>query len=296
VLRTLLAGAIDYAGLFPPAGLDMATTARNYADYRAGADAWALGRLVVPAERLAELEREAAELLAARRGGPWRVSALLAGDLEDDTKRVEAFNRRQQGAAVVDAVEARAAAPWEVEVAREALPRGASLFIELPLEDDPHALLTAVRDAGAMAKVRTGGVTPDAFPSPAMLARFLRACASLAVPFKATAGLHHPLCAEYPLTYAGDSDRGTMYGFLNLLLAAVVARAGGDEPELIALLEERSPSTFRIDAEAVQWRGRRLDERAIAEARRDLVRSFGSCSFREPLDSLAMILSNDGSR
>ena len=34
-LRTLLAGAIDYAGLFPPAALDMPEAARNYATYRA---------------------------------------------------------------------------------------------------------------------------------------------------------------------------------------------------------------------------------------------------------------------
>ena len=40
-IRALLTGSIDYAGLFPPAGLDMASAVENYARYRAGPDAWA---------------------------------------------------------------------------------------------------------------------------------------------------------------------------------------------------------------------------------------------------------------
>ena len=35
-IRALLTESIDYAGLFPPAGLDMASAVENYARYRAG--------------------------------------------------------------------------------------------------------------------------------------------------------------------------------------------------------------------------------------------------------------------
>ena len=55
-LRTLLAGLIDYAGLFPPASLDMAEAARNYEAYRAGPHSWALGRFIVPSARLNEVD------------------------------------------------------------------------------------------------------------------------------------------------------------------------------------------------------------------------------------------------
>src|SRR6202051_1256407 len=58
-LEALLAGLIDYAGLYPPAGLDMRTAVRNYLDYRAGKHAFALGRFIVDAARLEEF-REAA--------------------------------------------------------------------------------------------------------------------------------------------------------------------------------------------------------------------------------------------
>jgi hypothetical protein len=57
-LRVLLEGLIDYAGLFPPAALSMQDAVRNYARYREGEFAWALGRFVVPLERMNEVPEE----------------------------------------------------------------------------------------------------------------------------------------------------------------------------------------------------------------------------------------------
>jgi len=47
-LNELLHASIDYAGLFPPAQLDMTTAVENYARYLASDSAWALGRFIVP--------------------------------------------------------------------------------------------------------------------------------------------------------------------------------------------------------------------------------------------------------
>ena len=105
--------------------------------------------------------------------------------------------------------------------------------------------LAAVRRLGGRAKVRTGGVTRDAFPTTSDLIRFLRRCVRAGLPFKATAGLHHPLRAEYRLTYAPDSPAGVMFGFLNLFLATAFLRAGMEETEAARLLEERSPTPSR---------------------------------------------------
>jgi hypothetical protein len=69
-IRTLLEGLIDYAGFAPPAALPMAAAVRNYAAYREGEYARALGRFVVPAERLAEFEA------TARECSPFRLSVL----------------------------------------------------------------------------------------------------------------------------------------------------------------------------------------------------------------------------
>ena len=62
-LRVALTGFIDYAGLFPPASLDLNRTAANHRRYAASPEAWLLGRLIIPAERLDQLSA----VLPARR-------------------------------------------------------------------------------------------------------------------------------------------------------------------------------------------------------------------------------------
>lgn len=254
-LRNLLAGLIDYAGLFPPAGLDMQRAVANYRRYRAGEDAWALGRFVVPAARLGEIDSSV----------PLSVLVADAGsDLPDfiDTLELKAPS--------IDSIRS-----WPF-----------TTYYEIPISDDPAPLLAAIARVGARAKVRCGGITPDAFPVSEELIRFMQCCLDAGVAFKATAGLHHPLRGEYPLTYEHHSPRGLMYGFLNVTLAAVFLRNGLAAGEARALLEERSASAFRFDHAGCSWRGHRVTNEQIAEARREFAIAIGSCSFEEPLEDL----------
>jgi hypothetical protein len=293
-VRTLLQGSIDYAGLFPPAALDMRTAVRNYADYRAGSHAWALGRFILPVSRLAEFDTAADSLLPRRpQGAPWPVSALVGPDLTADLERLGEFNCRHAadgaGAASADVIELKASSVKAVETALRSVPTYAHAYVEIPLDDDPAELVAAIARLGGRAKVRTGGVTPDAFPSAAHLVRFIRRCEEAAIPFKATAGLHHPLRAEYRLTYAADSASAPMHGFMNLFLAAAFVFAGMSDDEAIALLDEPSPTAFRISDEGIEWRGHRLGLDALTNARERAVVAFGSCSFTEPIDELTAL-------
>jgi hypothetical protein len=290
-LHTLLAGSIDYAGLFPPAGLDMPAAAANYAEYRRSPDRWALGRLVVPAARLPELERAAAGLApAAPAGDPWPLAVLLAEGSPAELRDLGEFNCRHAAAGAPaltgDVVEVKAASIADVERLAAAIPRWLQTYVEIPVRDDPAPLVAAIGRAGLRAKVRTGGVTAGAFPAPGELARFLAACVAAGVPCKATAGLHHPLRAEYRLTYEPDSGHGTMYGFLNVFLALAFLREGMGQGDAVRLLEERDPAALRFDAGGVEWRGRRIGADALRRARQDGIASFGSCSFTEPVGDL----------
>lgn len=280
--RTLLRGAIDYAGLFPPAQLSMREAVANYAEYLRGGDAWALGKFVVPAARLDEFAREAAPLLPRDGSGePWRLSVLLAADA--DPGPLAAFNAAHAGAAMVDTVEVKASTPEEIAAAG-ALARTMVTYVEIPVADDPAPLVDAIRAVGAKAKIRTGGVTADAFPTPQQVLRFMKACVAAGVPFKATAGLHHPLRDEYALTYASDAPRGTMFGYLNVFLAAAWVAAGLPDEPALALLEERDPSAFVLEEDAVRWNDRTLTGAELSRARERVIMGFGSCSFREPVD------------
>jgi len=285
----LLGGAVDFAGLFPPAALSMQDAVARYAEYLAGADRWALGRFVVPATSL-DAFADAATPHLAPGGPPWSLSVLFGADAAADLSRVEALHTRLAGRVRADAFEVRAGSPEAVERLAGTLPKGPDVFVEIPLADDPAPLVRAIGRAALCAKARTGGVSADAFPAAGALADFLEACVSAGVRFKLTAGLHHPLRGSYPLTYAPDSPRATMYGYLNALLAVALLQQGGaDRAEVLAALQESDPAALGASGGALVWRGRTFDARALGAARAAGMTGFGSCSFREPVDELALL-------
>jgi hypothetical protein len=280
-LFTLLADAVDYAGLFPPAALEMRAAVAEYAAHREEPNAWMLGRFVLPAARLDEWAREAP---ATVEGSPWPLS-VLAGSFDPALRdAIGAFNERERGRAAIDTVETRATTPRELPSA--SLTSGVAIFVEIPIADDPAPMLDAIRGAGVRAKVRTGGTTPESFPSAQQVARFIRRCVERDIIFKATAGLHHPLRAEYRLSYQDGAPEGTMFGFLNVLLATMIAREGGGQKDVTAALEERDPAALTATDEAVIWRGRAFKIASLRAGRTRSITGFGSCSFKEPVSDL----------
>lgn len=288
-LRALLAGAIDYAGLFPPAGLSMSDAVARYADYYGTREAWALGRFVVPASRLGELT--IAQRNAGATSQQWRLSVLLGDDVTADAARVQAFNAANIGAAFIDAVEMKApsspsAARGAIAAAVDALPGSTRIFVEITPGDELSGFMAVVADAGVSAKVRTGGVSSEAFPPVRQLARFLSCCAEHGTTFKATAGLHHPWRGRYALTYEPDAPLAPMFGFLNVLLAAAMARGGATEDDIIGVLQAERGSDFRFGEEDVSWGETRIPRADLAESHARFALSFGSCSFEEPIADL----------
>jgi hypothetical protein len=199
---------------------------------------------------------------------------------------------------VIDMLEAKAADIDTLTRVARSVPAGVAAYVEIPIAEDPADLLAALAAQQARAKVRTGGVTPEAFPSARELARFIRIAADQGVPFKATAGLHHPIRAEYPLTYEAGSARGTMYGYLNLFLAAAFAQEGLSIAEIAEILGIRLVrhvprprlgghlAARAFDETGVRWRGRFVGRDSIAALRTRVALSFGSCSFTEPVGEL----------
>jgi hypothetical protein len=283
----LMARLIDYAGLFPPAGLAMEPAVAAYAAHRRSADRWMLGRFVVPVARLAEFEAAFAALGAAERGeGAWEISALLGSDVARDARAVVAFNVARRGEAAIRSVELRADGVPQITAARTAVPPQVELFCELPLRGDLRWLLAAVRSVGARAKVRTGGVTPPDIPAPDAVLKFLEGCAAIRLPFKATAGLHHAVRAEQSLTYEPASERATMFGFLNVLLAAAALWLGRAHPEALRLLESGDAGALALGGGDLRWGASRFTAEELARVRRDFLLSVGSCSFDEPVTEI----------
>jgi hypothetical protein len=168
--------------------------------------------------------------------------------------------------------------PRQVETLEVKLPHRLSLptYCEAPIG----------QIADAFIKVRAGGLTPEAVPGADAIADFLCEAAARRLPFKATAGLHHPLRSLRPLTYEQDSPQAMMHGFLNFFLAAAFAWHGTKQGVILEILNETEPGAFVFGERAVQWGGHKLSTQQIAEARRDFAHSFGSCSFEEPVTDL----------
>ena len=160
-----------------------------------------------------------------------------------------------------------------------------TIAVTIPLPSASQCI-PAVAGVGRRAKIRASGETPDKFPTPASVIDFMRLCMAADVPFKATAGLHHPLRSVHRLTYQSDSPSGMMHGFLNLFLAAAFLRAGMEPALAIQLIEESAFSAFQFSSDAINWRQYKVSLREIADARKNFAISFGSCSFTEPIDDL----------
>lgn len=290
LLKALLRDLVDYAGLFPPAKLEMKPAVEEFARQRQSADAWMLARFVVPAARLDEFEAAAQKHLPRDEGAaPWRLSILPGNDLEGARQRIDTFNAAHReaaaGLAVADAVEYKPTTVEEIALAAQIL-GDVEIYFELPHGADPSPWMAAVAEHGGRAKIRSGGVVAEAFPSAAEVARFLLTAHRAGIPMKATAGLHHPMRGEYRLTYEQDSASGSMHGFLNVFLAAAWTRKELAEEEIAAVLEERDPTAFTFTENTVRWHGHELDFETIAATRDRFALSYGSCSFAEPVEDL----------
>jgi hypothetical protein len=309
-LQALMGGLIDYAGLFPPATLTLPAAIANYGRYRQEPDRWMLGRFIMPAARLAELESvpgtpaDPLPLAVLGRGG--RDSADFLDNLQADVEAMLTFRRQHGDSVSLEVFEVRL--PVEVVTAgREhtvvdllaaAAEWLATLgpirpFYEAPLSPDdpnwPAHTTTLIRGIAAHNqghqragfKLRCGGVTADAFPTPAQAAQALLLCRDSAVPLKATAGLHHLL------RHFSREVNTTMHGFLNLFGAGVLAhvhRLG--QTAVAAILADEEAAHFRFTDELFTWCDLSATVGEIHDIRRRWLLSYGSCSFDEPRDDL----------
>lgn len=281
-LRALLARSIDYAGMFPPCALELEPALKNQAAYVRVADSWMLSTFVLP---VAQFRDAAAHLSLFDREHPLRISALgpkTNVDVQQMAETIRAFAKEHVDLARVEQIELPLV---------EGLPKldvDARIFWEAPAEKAAETIAAIKRakidnsasPARTGFKLRTGGVTADAFPSSAQIAKALVAAAKDRVPIKFTAGLHHPI------RMFRDEVKTKMFGFLNVLGAAVLAfEHGWDETLTAKMLDDEDANSFAFDDRQFAWREWKVDIDRI-EAHRKFVTSFGSCSFDEPREDL----------
>lgn len=285
-VRTLLSGIIDYAGLFPPSMVSMGDAVANFAKYKNGEHSWMLGRFVVPVARLNEF-LECANTLERDGEDPWLLSVLAGEDITPTIREINLFNKANATRFFCDSLEVKANTVSKIENTVNALPDEITAYFEIGVNENFVDLVSALALKHQRAKIRTGGTARDEFPPSKEIIRFVRTCMAANVPFKATAGLHHPIRCFRPLTYAADAPLGTMHGFLNMLMMTGFARESYRVSLLEELMEEEFDEAFKFRENGAGWR----DEHFLTAGHLDRLRnrgmiSFGSCSFDEPVADL----------
>lgn len=289
-IRALLTEIIDYAGLFPPSALPMPEAVANYAAYQNSAYSWMLGRFVVPVSGLNEFLVSAKEFFPRCENDRRRLSVLASENINDTVRQIEDFNRANAAFVVCDALEVKAETSSQIETIAEIVPSYLTTYFEIPTGKNLADLISSLAIYKQRAKIRTGGVTVDAFPEVEAIVRFIRTCLAANVPFKATAGLHHPLRCFNPLTYKTDAPEGAMNGFLNVFLAVGLLQQGYDSKLIFELLNDENAENFLFDDNGFLWRQEHFISTAqLRRMREKNIISFGSCSFDEPVFDLQEI-------
>lgn len=274
-----LRGLVDDAAIFPPGNAPLDRAVAEHRRHRASEYADLVGGFVVSDVRLPELldvldessddaEETTLSVNLVVTGGAGAIepavrwagrTPLLRLEALECTLRDEddlAHNARRVGTAL-DALEEELA--------------DVTVYVEPPrVLGRPSPSWLAAADELAMRelplKFRTGGVTADAFPTPADLAASIAAALDRELPFKCTAGLHHAVRQT-------DVETGLVHhGFLNVL-AATRACLDGDDTEAVLAADD---AKVLLDG---------LDDEALERTRRWFT-AFGSCSVLEPHDDL----------
>jgi len=293
-LRVLLTHAIDYAGMFPPCSLGLEPALKNQAEYVQSSDAWMLGAFVLPIQQfdatrqlLSQFDAQHPLRVAALGPKTARADAFLEA-LDDADAAIRSLSRHNVDLISMSHLEMLM--PDKVDVA--SLKEAKSILGDLPVfwEAPPDraeqtiALLAEVNSDADSAtfgyKLRTGGVTADAFPTSQQIAKALVTPATHQLPIKFTAGLHHPL-RQYR-----EEVQTKMHGFLNVFGAAVLAAEHRwDANQTAIMLEDENVGSFSFTDDFFAWREWRIDIKRLQYRRRFVV-SFGSCSFDEPREDL----------
>ena len=293
-LQALLTRSIDYAGMFPPCSLALEPALLNQANYVRSPEVWMLNGFVLPVEQFQPTRQSLSafdplHLLRVAALGPKTANAsAFLGALDKADAAIRSFSKSDVDVISISHLEMFLPEDVDLTSLREAraIIRDLPVFWEAPPQraEKTIALLAENNSDEEVTtfgyKLRTGGVTADAFPSSAEIARALVKPAKHQLPIKFTAGLHHPI------RQFRDEVKTKMHGFLNVLGAAVLAAEHQwDADQAAIMLDDEDPKSFLFADDFFAWRGWKIDTERL-QYRRRFIRSFGSCSFDEPREDL----------
>lgn len=303
---------IDYAGLFPPANLDLNTSFDNYIKFKKSQYDFMLSGFICPIKLLPELQNlieskypEEKDIFVSVLADVFVTRNEFLEKIFDQFKIWSSFRNNFKDSVISDSIEIKI--PEEVifenktedvadfiDVISEGLKNKVGnnifLFIEGSMKDEWKKNIKTIvegihlhnlnsNDTGF--KLRTGGVKAELFPTAEQIAFSIRECIDRNVKLKCTAGLHHPFRHyDYEL-------RTFMHGFINVFFAGIIAfRHNLSIKGMHDILNDENGNNFIFSMNCISWKDWKICIEEIELARIELMISFGSCSFDDPVDDM----------
>ncbi|GAA2098889.1 hypothetical protein GCM10009841_12430 [Microlunatus panaciterrae] len=267
---------IDDAAMFPPGNASAPIAVESHLRCRSSWFADLIGPLVVPDQRLAEVGRAVA---ATDRSVQVSVvnSAGAGGLIGLAARNVAGVEVVAVETALRDLDDLAGAAARVVAAATE-LDESVRVFVELPFARGWERAAETVEAAGLAAKIRTGGMDPELFPTADQLAEQLSTLIEIDLPFKATAGLHHAWPNE-SRNAAGETL--PQHGLASLMIAIHALIEGADVSAAAGAL--RITDHDQLSSVINGW-----TEADAARLRRRF-HSFGCCGVGDPVADLVQL-------
>ena len=301
--QAALNGLFDDAAVFPPANRPMEDALASHRGHQGGDRGWLVNRFLIRASQAGELpelledpdELQLGVVLGRTAGGTF--AECVGADLASITGLARDRRIRLTGLELsLDGDDAEGEVAGILAALQGArFPENLTLAIEVPVSGRSAGEvlrgISAIAGArapggryadGLIAKVRCGGTVASAIPADLEVAGFIRACAKEQVPFKATAGLHHP-------SRTTNEDHGGLeHGFLNVLAAATAAFQG----ERLDVVEDhlgRAGDQFKLGPGAMIVGDDVVEGQTLAAVRAQFFRGIGCCDILDPITDLAQM-------
>ncbi len=279
---------LDYAGLFPPALLNLQSALNEYDSLTTGPESSLVRGFAISTSQLANLKHC---LLPKGKVLQLCVIGKGADSLESWEANLE-FDANEINQAVDHFGDQICLKTYEVRIPAELNPQQAIqdlsgfeeglAYLELPLhrnEFDLDAFAAAAGTAENVGlKARTGGITSHSVPDPFRLAECIVACSQGEASLKCTAGLHHAYPTLNPET--GDTE----FGFLNILLAVGLAWEHDYSCSKINEVLTAKSGLINCDHQ-LEWQKDTLSQNGQFLFENESL-SIGTCSVKEIIENL----------
>jgi hypothetical protein len=320
-LNIFMQGLLDYAGLYPPATLSLQDSLKNFAGYyHHNHENW-LGKFILPVNKIDDtILILSKQNIFSKLKNKAQFSIILSNSkslseyqncLQNDLILIKKL--MNQFGDTIDLQSFEILPPIEVVNSDNTIlmrnfliysseilfgfSDRADFYCELPFSEKLNDYLTAIKKQNenisllkVSVKLRTGGVTPQQIPSSKEIANAIILCAEQKLPIKATAGLHVPVPNDNPQVGA------KLHGFLNIFSCMLLCydKILNDQKtinpqELEDIMTTYSYKDFKFSETGLQIgesKDRFISNQKMTDLRKDYIKSFGTCSFLEPIEHL----------